>query len=118
MSRVIQTVWLVILAFVGLGIYSFFYCGFVEERNLVWPHIDTEFAKDFRQNEWHNVHLGMRKPKVKALLGAPLTSGESIWVYSQERRRFKKLDYAWEYFALEFNNNDNVTKILRRWYYD
>jgi hypothetical protein len=101
----------------------------VEQKNFLFPYIDTHFAKDFSIDNWDNVRVGMNKDSVIKILGEPLLtsrakyatnrppcatfemhySGDGAWKYG---------DYAWCSFALFFDDSNNVIAKSREWFFD
>ena len=101
----------------------------VEQKNLLFPYIDTHFAKNFSVNKWDNVKIGMSKDTVLKILGTPLLesktpfssyrpscaalemhySGDGAWRYA---------DYAWRSFDLFFDDSNRVIAKSSEWSYD
>ena len=101
----------------------------VENKNPLFPHIDTHFSKDFSFDKWDNVRRGFTKDTVIKILGEPLVirseklspfrppcavyemcySGDGAWGYS---------DFAWEAFYIYLDSNNVVIAKSRDWMFD
>ena len=101
----------------------------VENKNPLFPHIDTHFSKDFSFDKWDNVRCGMTKDTVLKILGEPFKmpseklsvfrppcaayemcySGDGAWGYA---------DFAWESFYIYLDSNNVVIAKSRDWMFD
>jgi hypothetical protein len=101
----------------------------VENKNFLFPHIDTRFSKDFSFDKWDNVRRDMTKDTVIQILGQPLGvtsekqsparppcaayemcySSDGAWGFS---------DFAWESFYIFLDSNNIVIAKSREWKFD
>jgi hypothetical protein len=120
---------LLIVFFIGLlFLCANLFLG-VENKNFLFPHIDTHFSKDFTFDKWDSVRCGMTKDTVIKILGEPLRigsekvsvfrppcavsemcySGDGAWGYA---------DFAWESFYIYLDSNKVVIAKSREWMFD
>ena len=104
----------------------------VEQRHLFYPHIDTEFAADFRISNFESIKVGMSQNNVKQILGQPILFGTLSNGYTDDyiKKDFKYFadysndgawslaDFAWEGFEIYYDINKKVISKRRIWYYD
>jgi hypothetical protein len=104
------------------------FLGF-ENKNFLFPHIDTRFPKDFSFDKWDRVRRDMTKDTVIQILGKPLAerkekfspfrppcaayemcySSDGAWGYT---------DFAWESFYIFLDSNNVVIAKSREWMHD
>jgi hypothetical protein len=121
--------YLFLICFVGLlFLCANLFLG-VENKNVLFPHIDTRFSKDFSFDKWDRIRRGMTKDTVLQILGEPLSitsekqspfrppcaasemsySGDGAWHYA---------DFAWESLYIYMDSNNVVIAKSREWMFD
>jgi hypothetical protein len=113
-----------IIVFILISVTSIFPEGY----NLINPHIDTKFAKDFNVESFEKIKNGMYKKDVEKLIGKPLMFSNKIISSIQPKNSMISVyasdgkcqwgDFAWESFDVYFNYDERVIGKSRRWWYD
>jgi hypothetical protein len=100
----------------------------VGQKNLLYPYIDTKFAKDFSLKKWKKIEKGMSQSEVTALLGKPLVQSDVMSkksLFSPEKAFFEMQytddnawisDYAWCVFTVYLDSTKNVILKESRWF--
>lgn len=104
-----------------VGLYR--YLG-AEQYFFVWPSIDTRYSKDYNEEKFNQITVGMSIDDVEELIGQPLriyhhgwnNSNEMTYSYSSDNR-FKFADFAWLGREIVFKD-DKVIEIRKEIYYD
>lgn len=121
-----RTVFLLILL-IAISFFAAFMLG-NEKKNSLFPHIDTEFAKDLEPAEWSDVTINMSKQQVHNLLGDPLdssytprTSARPVNCHYEESYSADGAwiaDYAWQSFNVYYDSSMRVIAKDSTWYYN
>ena len=104
----------------------------VEQRHVIFPHIDTQFSKDFSVPKFNTITIGRNKTNVEELIGQPfrfdsLSNGFTDDFIKKDFNYFDDYsndgawplaDFAWEGFEIYYDEYFNVIAKHRIWYYD
>ena len=101
----------------------------VEQKNFLFPYIDTHFAKNFSIEKWDVVRVGMSKDTVLKILGSPLLestipltsyrpNGTALEMHYSGDGAWKYADYAWKSFDLFFDDTNRLIAKSSEWSYD
>ena len=127
MRKVFQII-IPMLLLIVLVFYFILPILFIESYYPFYPHINTQFAKEFKIENFEKVNIGMSKTEVENLLGQPLFFSQKtisslqpdnsyISVYSSDGKS-NWSDNAWESFDIYFDSNYVVIGKTRKWWND